>query len=129
MFTRDTLITMCDGHPEKIGDLADADGLSPTVATKGDSQAQAQFSVAPGEYVELSTESGRKIKCSPRAKLMLPAGGFVYAGESNGAMVEGIDGPEKLNGPVTENKTADMVSIRLSTMHTVIADSFWFLVD
>ncbi|MBZ5494448.1 MAG: hypothetical protein LAO76_26285 [Acidobacteriia bacterium] len=129
MFTRDTKITMCDGHPEKIGDLADADGLSPTVATKGNGQAQAQFSVAPGEYVELSTESGRKIKCSPRAKLMLAAGGFVYAGESNGATVEGIDGPEKLNGPEAEGKTDDLVSIRLSSVHTVLGNGFWFLVD
>jgi hypothetical protein len=26
MFTRDTLITMCDGHPEQIGPMADLPG-------------------------------------------------------------------------------------------------------
>lgn len=138
MFTRDCFLTMYDGHPEELGPLADIpgatllvktrDGKAANVAITGQTQIVA-LPVASGEYVELSTESGRKIKCSPRAKLMLAGGGFAYATESAGAVVETSDGPEKLNGPETEGKTDDLVSIKIYTVHAVIVNGFWFLVD
>jgi hypothetical protein len=129
---------MYDGHQEEIGPLADIpgatllvktrDGKAANVAVPGQTQIIA-LPVAAGEYVELSTESGRKIKCSPRAKVMMAGGGFAYAAESAGAVVETCDGPEKLNGPETEGKTDDLVSIRIYTVHSVAVNGFWFLTD
>lgn len=129
MFTRDCFLTMYDGHPEELGPLADIPTPIFMVKTKGGQAQIVALPVAAGEYVELSTASGRKIKCSPRAKLMLDGGGFVYAGESNNATVETTDGPEKLNGPEAEGKTDDLVSVRLSTIHAVLMNGIWFLVD
>jgi hypothetical protein len=130
MFTRNSLITMADSHPEQVGDLADIAGATLLVKTKGDRQAQiVALPVAPGEYVELRSESGRQIKCSPRAKLMLSGGGFVYAGESSGATVETDAGPDKLTATETESKTDDLVSIRLSSVHAALVNGFWVLVD
>lgn len=138
MFTRDTMLTMADGHPEAIGPMADSpgatlmvktrDGKAANVAIPGQTQIVA-LPVASGEYVELSTESGRKIKCSPRAKVMLAGGGFAYAAESAGAVVETCDGLETLNAPDTEGKTDDLVSVRIYTVHAVLVAGFWFMVD
>lgn len=128
MFTRDTLITMADGHPEEIGPLADLGCVTSMVTTKA-AEAQFVLTVTHGEHMELTTETGRHIKCSPRAKLSLVAGGFTYADESYGAMVETETGPERITVPDRNGKFDDLVSVRLTSVHAIMANGFWFLVD
>jgi hypothetical protein len=119
---------MADGHREEIGPLADLGSALMFVATKA-TNAQIALAVAQGEYVEVATETGRRVKCAPRTKLSLAAGGFTYAEESNGATVETETRPEKVTGPVRNGKSEDLVSVRLTAVHAIMANGFWFLVD
>ena len=130
MFTRDTLITMMDGHSGAIGPMADLPaGATLMVRTKGATD-ELVLSSAPGEFVEVITDKGRKLRCAPKAKLCLAGGGYTYALEANAATADTVDGPEQI---VTVNywqgQHEQLVAVKLTRVHAVLVNGFWALVD
>jgi hypothetical protein len=137
MFTPDALLRMGDGGTVPLANLAKlGDGASLVVATKpnppaiGPTTLSVSFQASVGEFVELAPvgSSLPVVKCSPRAKLLLSGGGFVYAGECcNGATVE-TDSGTAVFAPI-DSGTGELVSIRLYSPHVACVNGIWFLTD
>lgn len=128
MFTRDTLITNGEGKPIELGAIADIGDSSPLVTTKDDT-AQMVQTTARSEYLEITTQSGRKIKCAPHARISLAAGGYVYAEDADHSIVETEAGPDTITEVLRNGNSGELVNVRLTKVHTVIANGIWFLVD
>jgi hypothetical protein len=104
---------MFDGSVQQLGHLAALGEATLIVRTKagagagqyvslssddktneGAAEAITPFQTSVNEYVELTTNAGRMVKCAPRTKLCLAGGGYCYAEESNGAIVDTESGPD-----------------------------------
>jgi hypothetical protein len=102
-----------------------------------EAQVRTALPVSAGEAVELATHRGIKLTCSPRTKLCLTGGGFVYADQvNNNAVLDTYTGMDtiKMVGPASsipsiERKTAELVSIKLYTTHCVLANGLWVLTE
>jgi hypothetical protein len=142
MFTKDTPIKMADGHTETAGHLASLSQNVPILiaATRmgggrypatgeGTAGIITPLQMSVSECLELVTSSGQRVKCAPRAKLCLVGSGFTFAEESAGAIVDTEAGPQIIVGIDRRGSTEELVSIRLDSIHAVLAAGIWFLED
>lgn len=128
MFTRDTLITMGDGQPHPIGPMTEMGDATFLTMTK-DGPAELLLSTIAGEYIEVTTTTGRKLQCAPRVRLALAGGGYTYACEAGSLPVDTESGPEAIASVNVTGKHDNLVSVRLTRVHAVLANGFWVLVD
>jgi hypothetical protein len=132
LFTKDTLIKPPAGDAATIGDLAASKlGTSNMVAAKArtPSRILRPMETAVDEFVELVSISGRRVKCSLKAKLCLSSGGYAYPLQCDGQMVDTESGPERITEVNRAGAPEELISIAVDLVHLVNANGFWFLTE
>ena len=151
MFSADTQITMHDGTLEEIGKLAEHPWKNMFVRTKGGGGPLYYSAYDDNDYREASTkivtpyarmlsQEGLKLitKCEreiilhPKAKICLAGGGYMPAYRALAGMVIDTDsGPDHIGFVDTTNNFSNtlMFSIRLVSVHAVLANGIWFLTE